>query len=267
VTFSLQAAGIGVVLLDIEGTTTPIDFVHRTLFSFARERVHEFLENAGRNPELEATLAGLREEHAADVAAGLSPPPAFAKASAGKPSAKAPAGKPWRDDSHEARLESVVAYVRWLIDRDRKSRWLKELQGRIWEQGYRSGVLRGEVYPDVPPALRRWTAAGASVGIFSSGSVLAQQLLFAHSTAGDLTPFLQWHFDTAVGPKTEPASYARIAEQVAVSPDKILFVSDVTKELDAARAAEFQTLLCVRQDEPPGAGTYAVIGTFDEISP
>lgn len=247
-TFSLRAADVGVVLLDIEGTTTPIDFVHRTLFSFARERIQEYLENAGRNSELEATLAGLREEHAADVAADLSPPP-------------------WRDDSPHARLESVVAYVRWLIDRDRKSRWLKELQGRIWEQGYRSGVLRGEVYPDVPPALRRWTSAGVSVGIFSSGSVLAQRLLFAHSTAGDLTPLLKWHFDTAVGPKVEGTSYARIAEQVAVAPDKILFVSDVTKEIDAARAAGFQTLLCLRPPaEPPvNVDVYPVVKTFDEI--
>ena len=43
VTFSLAAAGVGVVLLDIEGTTTPIEFVHRTLFSFARAEVRNYL--------------------------------------------------------------------------------------------------------------------------------------------------------------------------------------------------------------------------------
>jgi enolase-phosphatase E1 len=248
VTFSLAAAGVGVVLLDIEGTTTPIEFVHRTLFGFARAEVRNYLAARTHHAEIAAALDGLREEHAADVAAGLSPPP-------------------WGDDSAATRLESVVAYVGWLINRDRKSRWLKELQGRIWEEGYVKGALKGEVYPDVPAALHRWTAAGASVGIFSSGSVLAQKLLFAHSTAGDLTPLLRWHFDTAVGPKADAASYARIAGQVSSPPDRILFVSDVTKEIDAARAAGFQTLLCVRApaDPPVNAETYPMVRTFEEI--
>jgi enolase-phosphatase E1 len=248
VTYSLAAGGVGVVLLDIEGTTTPIEFVHRTLFGFARAEVRDYLAARRHHAEIASALDGLREEHAADAAAGLSPPP-------------------WPDQSPSSELESVVAYVGWLISRDRKSRWLKELQGRIWEEGYVRGALKGEVYPDVPAALRRWTAAGVSVGIFSSGSVLAQKLLFAHSTAGDLTPLLRWHFDTAVGPKTEVASYVRIAEQISSPPDRILFVSDVTKEVDAARAAGFQTLLCVRPpaDPPVNAETYPMVRTFEEI--
>lgn len=239
-----------VVLLDVEGTTTPIEFVHRTLFAFARDRALAFLAAHASDPEVDTVLSGLREEHGSDDAHGHSPPP-------------------WCDDQAHARLESAAAYIRWLIDRDRKSRWLKELQGRIWEGGFLGGTLRGEVYSDVPVALERWTAAGARVGIFSSGSVLAQRLLFAHSTAGDLTPFLRWHFDTAVGPKTEPASYARIAGDVAASPARLLFVSDVTKELDAARAASLQTLLCVRPPaEPPvNAGRYTIVRTFFEIVP
>jgi enolase-phosphatase E1 len=247
VTYSLAAGGVGVVLLDIEGTTTPIEFVHRTLFGFARAEVRDYLAARTHHAEIAAALDGLREEHAADAAAGLSPPP-------------------WPDQSPSP-LESVVAYVGWLISRDRKSRWLKELQGRIWEEGYVRGALRGEVYPDVPAALHRWTAAGVSVGIFSSGSVLAQKLLFAHSTAGDLTPLLRWHFDTAVGPKTEVASYVRISEQISSPPDRILFVSDVTKEIDAARAAGFQTLLCVRPPSAPpvNAATYALVNSFEEI--
>jgi len=257
VTFSLTAAGVGVVLLDIEGTTTPIDFVHRTLFAFARARVRDYLvsrttpgpERPGTtdSAEVATIVRGLREEHASDVRSNLSPPP-------------------WADDAG-SKLDSVTKYVGWLIDRDRKSRWLKELQGRIWEEGYLEGALAGEVYPDVPPALRRWTAAGVRIGIFSSGSVLAQKLLFAHSTAGDLTPFLTWHFDTAVGPKADKASYVRIAEQLAVAPDSIVFVSDVTKEIDAARAAGFLTRLCVRPPAEPPAGSdpYQVVRTFEEI--
>jgi enolase-phosphatase E1 len=248
VTFSLTAAALDVILLDIEGTTTPIEFVHRTLFSYARERIHAFLEASASDSAVRAALDGLRDEWRADAAAGESPPE-------------------WRDDSSDARLTSAASYVRWLIDRDRKSRWLKELQGRIWEEGYRSGSLRGEVYPDVPPALSRWTGAGLQVGIFSSGSVLAQKLLFAHSNAGDLTPFLRWHFDTAVGPKREPASYHRIAHTIGVPPDRILFISDVAGEIEAAEAAGLRMVLCDRQ----GAGAngqssrHPVIRTFDRV--
>jgi enolase-phosphatase E1 len=252
VTFSLAAAGVGVVLLDIEGTTTPIEFVHRTLFGFARAEVRNYLAarlQSGHpvDAETAATFNGLHAEHTVDAAAGHSPPP-------------------WHGDA-SATLDSAVSYVEWLITQDRKSRWLKDLQGRIWEEGYRRGVLKGEVYPDVPVALRRWTDAGVSAGIFSSGSVLAQKLLFAHSTAGDLTPFLSRYFDTAVGSKTDVDSYKRIADQLPSPPGGILFISDVTKELDAARAAGFQTLLCVRPpaQPPASAEAYQIVRTFEEI--
>jgi enolase-phosphatase E1 len=250
VSFSLAAAGVGVVILDIEGTTTPIEFVHRTLFGFARAEVRNYLAariGTSTDAATVAILNGLHSEHSVDVAAGQSPPS-------------------WPGDA-TAKLDSAVAYVEWLIASDRKSRWLKDLQGRIWEEGYRSGVLRGEVYPDVAPALQRWTDAGIGAGIFSSGSVLAQKLLFANSTAGDLTPLLRWHFDTAVGPKTEARSYTRIAEQVSSPPGRILFISDVTKELDAARVAGFQTLLCVRPPaEPPlDAAGYTQVSTFEPL--
>src|SRR5262249_59712975 len=93
----------------------------------------------------------------------------------------------------------TLTYLLWLMDRDRKSTALKSLQGKIWKDGYESGALVAPVFPDVPRALRRWTAAGLDVSIYSSGSVLAQKLLFAHTDAGDLTPFLRAYFDTTTG--------------------------------------------------------------------
>src|SRR5262249_44525458 len=131
-------------------------------------------------------------------------------------------------------LDAAVAYAHWLMDRDRKSPALKALQGLVWEEGYRSSALVGQVYPDVKPALERWRAAGIDAGIYSSGSVLAQQLLFGQSIAGDLRPLLRWHFDTSVGAKVQTASYERIVEAVALPPASILFVSDVVRELEAA---------------------------------
>ena len=247
-TFSLAAAAIDVVLLDIEGTTTPIEFVHKTLFSYARERVRGFLQASAEDPAVNAALDGLRDEHRADAAAAEPLPE-------------------WHGDSADERLASAASYVHWLIDRDRKSRWLKELQGRIWEEGYESGSLRGEVYPDVPQALARWTGAGLHVGIYSSGSVLAQKLLFGHSNAGDLTPFLRWHFDTAVGPKRESASYRRIAQTIARPPERILFISDLAAEVEAAEAAGLRMVLCDRQGTGANGerSRHPVIRSFDQV--
>ena len=233
----LRAAGIDVVLLDVEGTTTPVAFVYDVLFPFARARLAAwFASRPLTDPEVDEIVESLRQELQDDPGAPAS----------------------WT-------IEAVVSRLLSFMDQDRKSRALKIVQGKIWEEGYRSGQLRGEVYADVPPALARWNAEGRAVGIFSSGSVLAQKLLFAHSSAGDLTPLLRWHFDTAMGPKVEPRSYTRIAAAVNALPAKILFVSDVVKELEAARAAGMPTRLCVRPPATTPAFGFEIINTFDEI--
>ena len=211
---------VGAVLLDIEGTTTPIDFVHKTLFGDARARLGEFLQQHWEDPEIQADVTRLEAEHA--IESHLDTPS-------------------WHDDA-----PAVVAYVQWLMDQDRKSTGLKSLQGKIWEEGYRSGELKGEVYPDVLPAMERWRAQGVDIAIFSSGSVQAQRSLFRSSVAGDLTRFIRAYFDTTTGPKRGPESYARIAAALECSPGEVLFVSDTVEELDAARTAGMQTALCVR---------------------
>jgi enolase-phosphatase E1 len=173
----------------------------------------------------------------------------------------------WDGPLRSSQLEAIEAYVAWLMDRDRKSTGLKELQGRIWEEGYARHELVGEVFADVPVALSRWHAEHRPVCIFSSGSTHAQQLLFRHSSAGDLTPYLTAYFDTTTGPKAEPASYARIAESLSVASYDVVFVSDVTRELDAARASGMRTRLAVRPGNPPAAGSgHERLFSFDEIA-
>ena len=241
-------AEIRAILLDIEGTTTPIAFVTEVLFPFARRNLRRHIAQHASSSEYTELFDRLREEHAADSRAGEAVPP-------------------WIDTPDASRLESVASYSEWLMDQDRKSNALKTLQGRIWEDGYARGELVGEVFDDVPGALERWHARHLPIGIYSSGSVLAQQLLFRHSSAGDLARFLQWHFDTAVGVKTESDSYRRIATRMAIPADAILFVSDVTGELDAARGAGMQAALSIRPGNKPPALTadYPVIRRFDEL--
>ncbi len=165
------------ILLDIEGTTTPVDFVSTTLFPYASGKLETFLHENYRNSEIRALLEDFRAQQQRDERGGLKPPP-------------------WHDGSEQEQVRSSAAYGQWLIARDSKCTPLKTLQGKIWQQGYASGELRGEVYPDVPPAFERWKRQGKTVFIYSSGSVLAQMLLFGSVRAGDLTPYIASFFDT-----------------------------------------------------------------------
>ena len=239
---------IEAILLDIEGTTTPIAFVVDVLFPFARKHLRRHLEEHAASPQYASSLDQLREEHAVDQRAG-------------EPVAA------WVDAPPAARLDSAASYAEWLMDRDRKSTPLKNLQGKLWEGGYQRGELIGEVFSDVPRALARWQAEGVHVGIFSSGSVLAQQLLFRHSSAGDLTPFLLWYFDTTMGKKADRDSYRRIAAAMNMLPESIVFLSDSVAELDAARDAGLPTRLSIRPGNPlpPSKHDHPVIRTFDEL--
>jgi enolase-phosphatase E1 len=160
-----------------------------------------------------------------------------------------------------------MAYAHWLMDQDRKSSALKRLQGLVWERGYQAGELRGQIYPDVAPAIERWHGDGLAVAIYSSGSALAQRRLFESTPAGDLTAFLSGFFDTAVGHKISSESYTRIAALLRLRPAEMLFVSDVVTELRAARHAGCQVALSVRPGNPPqpDASGFTAVKSFDEI--
>ena len=191
------------ILSDIEGTTTAIAFVHRTLFPHAEAALDGFLATQAATPEVAALLA-------------------------------------------EVPGDDKAATLRDWMARDVKATPLKAIQGLIWREGYRSGALRGHLWPDVAPALRAWHARGLRLAIYSSGSEEAQRLLFRHSEAGDLESLFDGFHDTRIGPKREAASYGRIAAAWGAAPGAILFLSDVAEELDAAGAAGLATCQIVR---------------------
>ena len=156
---------------------------------------------------------------------------------------------------HGGDLDHLLA----LMNADAKDTTLKDIQGRIWAEGYAAGDLRGHVYPDADEALRRWHGAGLALAVFSSGSVAAQKLIFGHSDHGDLSPLFSGWFDTTTGPKREVRSYVLIADALGVPPADVLFLSDIAAETDAAKAAGMRALLIDREG---GAGDVA---SFAEI--
>ena len=213
---------VSAVVTDIEGTTTPISFVQRTLFPYARARLPAFLDAHAGRPDVAAELARVPGD-------------------------------------------ALATLLGWM-DRDEKVGPLKALQGMIWRQGYADGALRGELYPDVPPALRRWSRDGLRLAVYSSGSAEAQRLLFGHTEAGDLTPLFAGFFDTAAGAKREAGSYAAIALALGLAPGEILFLSDTEAELDAASASGWRTCQVVRpEDGTAASGRHAAAATFDAV--
>lgn len=189
------------ILTDIEGTTTSITFVHDVLFPYAKAHLRAWVKAHADEARVQELLAGVR----AQVQVG----------------------------TDEAAIDQLLAW----IDADRKEPALKTIQGWIWADGYASGAYTSHVYPDVLPALKRWQAAGKTLGVYSSGSVEAQDQLFGHTVDGDLRPYFSHYFDTQVGHKREVGSYRNIQQQLGLPAEEILFLSDIPEELDAAAAA------------------------------
>ncbi|HMQ48066.1 MAG TPA: acireductone synthase [Saprospiraceae bacterium] len=219
------------ILTDIEGTTTSVAFVYETLFPYFKSEIHHFLQNSANR--------GLVSEHLAVIATEVGIPP---KASS---------------DTFAKIL------INW-CNADLKHGALKAIQGMVWRQAYEQGHIRGHVYADVPPAFKRWKAAGLSLGIYSSGSVAAQQLLFGYSEYSDLRPYFSDYFDTGVGHKRDVQSYENITAMLALPASTLLFLSDVTEELDAAAAAGFQTLQLLRPGTLAG-DVHPIVRNFDEV--
>ena len=224
------------ILTDIEGTTSSIAFVHDVLFPYASRTLRDFV----RHNVDDAAVRHWLDKAAMDIGGVV-------------------------DD--DCIVEVLLGWIR----EDRKHPALKGLQGMLWKDGYERGDYRGHIYSDAAATLRDWHAAGIPLHVYSSGSVDAQKLLFAHSEAGDLSALFAGHFDTAVGNKREAGSYLRIAQELELPPGEILFLSDVVEELDAARLAGLRTVLLDRPEDYPvprdgaAARGHHRVGSFAEI--
>ena len=221
-----------VILTDIEGTTSSISFVKDVLFPYARERLPAFVRANAKLPEVRRQLDDAAREAAIPA-----------------------------DDN-----EAIIRLLLHWIDEDRKATPLKALQGMIWVGGYDGRDFVAHVYPDAIDGLRRWHAAGIPIHVYSSGSVPAQKLYFAHTEAGDLTPLFSGYFDTHIGGKRESESYRKIAASIGVPAQQILFLSDIDAELDAAAEAGMQTRWVRRDGSPAPHQRHLIIEDFGSIN-
>jgi len=222
---------IKAILTDIEGTTSSLSFVKDVLFPYARAHLATYVQQHQHEEAVKDILEASQQVVGETLA-----------------------------------LEEAIAqFIEW-IDEDKKVTPLKALQGLIWEAGYDQGDFKGHVYDDAVQNLQRWHAQGLSLYIYSSGSVYAQKLLFAHTEVGDLTPLFSGYFDTTVGGKRETASYERIAEQIGLPAEQLLFLSDIEQELEAAKAAGFKTVWLTRDTKPEAIANHLQVSDFNAIT-
>lgn len=221
---------IKAIVTDIEGTTSSIDFVHQTLFPYAKLHLRHFLRAQARRPEVAAQV------HAVAL-----------------------------EEGRQLTLEDAADVLeRWMAE-DRKATPLKALQGMVWAQGYAAGELIGHVYADTPVALRRWRDAGLQLYVYSSGSVEAQQLIFGHTEYGDLTPLFSGYYDTRIGAKREASAYRAILEDIGLPGEQVLFLSDIGEELDAAREVGMMTTQLLRDAKARPFAHHPAVRNFSEI--
>ncbi|ONI12717.1 hypothetical protein PRUPE_4G180000 [Prunus persica] len=240
------------IVLDIEGTTTPISFVTDVLFPYARNNVGRHLSATYDTAETQDDIKLLRSQVQDDLEKGV----------------VGSVPIPLDDVGKEGVIAALVANVESMIKADRKITALKQLQGHIWRTGYEKKELEGVVFEDVPEALKKWHDSGIKVYIYSSGSRLAQRLIFGNSNYGDLREYLSGFFDTTVGNKRESSSYAEIVQSVGVDkPSQVLFVTDVFQEAVAAKEAGLEVIVSIR----PGNGPlpenhgFKTVNSFSEI--
>ncbi|XP_059661501.1 probable bifunctional methylthioribulose-1-phosphate dehydratase/enolase-phosphatase E1 1 [Cornus florida] len=240
------------IVLDIEGTTTPISFVTDVLFPYACDNVGRHIDATYHTAETQDDINLLCVQVRDDLVQGIVGAVPIPSDNAGK----------------EEVIAALVANVEAMIRADRKITALKQLQGHIWRTGFQNNELKGIVFDDVPEAIEKWHASGIKVYIYSSGSRLAQKLLFGNTNYGDLRKYLCGFFDTTVGNKREKQSYIEISESLGVDkPSEILFVTDVFQEGVAAKSAGLEVIISIR----PGNGPlpenhgFKTINSFSEI--
>lgn len=213
--FKMQLENIRFILTDIEGTTTSISFVYDVLFPYFRTHV-ERLKQVLNNPQVKLAF-----DQTIEIA------------------------------SKEGKnIQTSDEIIKQLLDwskADKKITPLKTLQGILWTEGYQTGEIKGHIYEDVMPAMEKWKTLGIDLGVFSSGSIAAQKLIFGYSEEGDLRPYFSAYFDTNTGSKRETTTYQKIAEIIAIKPEHILFLSDIQEELECAQKAGYQTIQLVRE--------------------
>ncbi|NBU98665.1 MAG: acireductone synthase [Spirochaetia bacterium] len=220
----MNSSEINHFLFDIEGTTAPISFVHEVLFPYSKNNLLSYLQ---KNKISNLIFSNLQEDHKKDKNSNL------------------------YKSSLENSADSLFSYLEFLISVDRKNAGLKEIQGEIWKQGYESGDIKSQIFQDTLDFFQFIKKNNKQINIYSSGSILAQKLIFKYSNLGDMSSYITNYFDTGVGPKRDSNSYLAISKALNCSPNEIIFFTDIQEEADSALSIGIKSYLMLRKGNSP----------------
>jgi len=235
--------GIKAILTDIEGTITSLSFVKEILFPYSKERMKDFVL---QKAQTDSRILPLIDEVLSISKSQI------------------------KESSVEEKLATAIEILLNWIQLDKKATPLKEIQGLIWEEGYKLGDFKGHLYQDAYEKLKELKEQGLLLYVYSSGSVKAQKELFQYSEFGDIRNLFSGFFDTHIGNKKEARSYTQIAKLIGLKPNEILFLSDVEEELDAAEEAGMKTTLIQRpvdypQKESPKKSPRLILSSMNKL--
>lgn len=220
------------LLLDIEGTTCPFNFIVDVLFPYAEQNLEPFIDSHSQEDSITKILTKANEEWTKD---------------------KHPGSMSLLARCYKQSLtskESTTKYLQYLMSIDQKSTALKDLQGKIWRQGYNNGTLKSTLFEEAHECIHRWKQKRLILAVYSSGSVEAQKLLYQHTQTGNLVGLFSHWFDTHTGPKKSQESYELIAKKMGTDAKNVIFISDNAEECDAAKIAGMHTLFSLRANNP-----------------
>jgi enolase-phosphatase E1 len=251
-----------VILTDIEGTISSISFVKEVLFPYSKERLEDFiLTNYEHSPFLlsiiEATLEEIKQGNITGITYKSNQESAI----------------------FETQVYTAIEALKIWIQEDKKITPLKDLQGLIWEEGFRNGLFKAPLYQDAFEFFLSMKGKGLPIYVYSSGSVQAQKLFFEFSEFGDVRYLFSGFYDTKIGSKKDSESYLKIAADIQVSPEHILFLTDIKDECKASEEAGLLTIQVAREtledavnldNSAPNSSaierTRKVINDFSELS-
>ncbi|WP_456401685.1 acireductone synthase [Persephonella sp.] len=224
---------IKAILLDIEGNLAPIKFVKEVLFPYSEEKLESFIKENLEKDEIKKIINDIKNIEGRDLT-----------------------------------IDEIIKLLKKWIREDKKITPLKELQGYIWEEGFKSGELKAPIYKDAFEKIKEWKEKGIPLYIYSSGSVKAQKLFFSHTVYGNLLDSFKGFFDTKIGSKKDKSSYIKIAEKIGLKPEEILFLSDNPDEIKAAVEAGMKAVKLSRPEDDPYKPDfpYRQVETFKEVT-
>jgi len=241
-------------LIDVEGTVTPATFVKDVLVKYVNENVESYVTTHFASETVEKHVEGLRKQATEDIAAGLEGAVVIPEA----------------NDDVAAVASAVAANVKSQFDHDRCSKDAGALYYEMIVAAFKAKAVAGKVFDDATPALKKLTISGIKVYAYAECCADSAKLQLEHSDHGDLTALFSGFYDhiklgTKLGSTlTEKGTFTKLASELQVDVDQLLFLTSKPKDAEAANSAGLKTCL-VRAEKTDTTETLRSVKSLGEL--